>query len=313
MNIVISGSMAFDRMLRFPDHFHRNLLPEELHHVNVCFVAPEMRLDFGGCAGNIAYNLKLLGEEKNTFIVAALGKDGHTYRSHLSELGLVDQYIYHDHAQFSAQAFITTDNNGNQITTFHPGALVSARNVHISSLMNAAVGIVAPSEFTTMLQHAKEFHDLKTPFFFDPGQNLPLFTVENLKDMLNLAPWLILNDYECSLFCERTNMSVEQLAKSVEVLIVTHGAKGSTIYEKGKTLEIAAALAKSAKDPTGCGDAYRAGLLYGFVHQLGWKKSGQLASILGAIKIESHGGQNHAPSKDEIFARYEDTFNEKLM
>ncbi len=311
MNVVISGSLAFDRMTRFPGHFSQHLLPEELHRVNVCFVAPEMQVDFGGCAGNIAYNLKLLGEENRTLIVAALGKDGEPYHQHLKNLGLSARFIFNDSELFSAQALITTDSAGNQITTFHPGALLAARNIHLSREMNAHLGIVSPSEFSTMLQHAREFKALNIPFFFDPGQNLPLFTVENLKEMLSIAPWLILNDYECALFCECTHLTVENLAQKMEILIITHGEKGSTLYEKGNPFTIPALKIKEAQDPTGCGDAYRAGLLYGLMHQWNWKKSAQLASVLGAFKIESLGGQNHTPLKEEIFRRYESAFGEK--
>ncbi len=313
MNILVSGSLAFDRVMRFADHFQHHLLPEELHRVNVCFVTPEMRVDFGGCAGNIAYNLNLLHEAKNTFIVAALGKDGKEYRHYLKKLGLSDQYIFEDSTLFSAQAFITNDNAGNQITTFHPGALVCTQNVHIDSAMNAGVGIVSPSEYRTMLQHAQEFHKLNIPFFFDPGQNLPLFSQDHLKEMLNIAPWLILNDYECSLFCERTQLSIEDLSQQLDLLIITHGEKGSTLYEQQNIIEIDPVAAQTTHDPTGCGDAYRAGLLYGYAHNLSWQKSAQLASVLGAFKIESHGGQNHHPSLEEILLRYENTFHDKLF
>lgn len=308
MKIAISGSMAFDRMMTFPDHFQRHLLPEELHRVNVCFVVPDMRVDFGGCAGNIAYNLKLLNEEKSAFIVAALGKDSAPYRDRLKNLNLSDRYIYQENAEYSAQAAITSDAAGNQITTFHPGALASATNTHITNDFDLA--IIAPSTYASMQQHAKECADLKIPFFFDPGQNLPLFSKDDLLAMMKIAPWFVVNDYECAMLCERTNLSTFSIAQKVEVLIVTHGAKGSSIFTNGREIKIPALATTNAKDPTGCGDAYRAGLLYGKSHEWSWEKSAKLASLLGAIKIESAGGQNHTPSFEGIKKRFKENFDE---
>ena len=311
MKIAISGSMAFDRMMRFPDHFQRHLLPEELHRVNVCFVVPTLSVDFGGCAGNIAYNLKLLGEEKSTFIVSALGKDSAPYRERLKNLGLSDDFIYQDETQFSAQAFITTDENGNQITFFHPGAMAAAQNVVMNKDFDLA--IIAPSGLDVMLQHARECAALKIPFFFDPGQNLPLFDKELLREMMNRAAAFIVNDYEAAMLCERVELSVAEIAQKIEVLIVTHGEKGSSIFTENKEIQIAALAVQNPKDPTGCGDAYRAGLLYGRAHGWSWEKSGKLASVLGALKIECAGGQNHTPTLEKIAQRFEETFGEKML
>ena len=310
MNIAISGSMAFDRMMTFPDHFQHHLLAEELHRVNVCFVVPELRVDFGGCAGNIAYNLKLLNQEQSTFIVAALGKDSHSYRERLKSLGLSDTYIYQENAQYSAQATITTDAAGNQITTFHPGAVASAQNVHITKDFNLA--IIAPSGYEPMRQHAHECANLRIPFFFDPGQNLPLFSKDDLLEMIKISPWFVVNDYECAMLCERTHLSISDIAQKVEAFIVTHGSAGSSIFTNDKEIKIPALSVQNPKDPTGCGDAYRAGLLYGKAHGWSWEKTGRLGSVLGAIKIESAGGQNHAPTFGDIVQRFQKTFNEEF-
>ncbi|MDO9191034.1 MAG: carbohydrate kinase family protein, partial [Sulfurimicrobium sp.] len=264
MNTLICGSLAYDSIMVFPDQFKNHILPEQIHILNVAFLVPEMRREFGGCAGNIAYNLKLLNGKP--LIMAAVGDDFEPYSQRLEGLGLAQTHVRRTPGSYTAQAFITTDLDDNQITAFHPGAMSFSHLNHVHDASNVALGIVAPDGRDGMLQHAREFHEKGVPFVFDPGQGLPMFNGEELMNFVALADYVALNDYEAKLLQERTGKSLEQLAQNVRALVVTLGAKGSMIYCDGKVLEIPCVEAEQVIDPTGCGDAYRAGLLYGIVN-----------------------------------------------
>jgi len=289
----------------FHDKFKNHILPDQVHILNVSFLVPEMRREFGGCAGNIAFNLKLLGEEP--LPMGTVGKDFAPYAEWMDKFGISRQYVT-EVEMYTAQAFITTDQDDNQITAFHPGAMSLSQENSVLKTKGVKVGIVAPDGRDGMLQHAKHFAEANIPFIFDPGQGLPMFDGDELLDFAEKATWIALNDYEAQLFAERTGKSPSEIAEMVDALIITRGAKGSHIYSKGHRHEIPVAKASSLTDPTGCGDAFRAGLLYGILNELDWETTGRIASVMGAIKIESHGTQNHAFTLDEFKARYEENF-----
>ena len=305
MTTLICGSLAFDNIMVFPDRFKNHILPEQIHILNVAFLVPEMRREFGGCAGNIAYNLMLLGGDAT--IMATVGDDAQPYLDRLDKLGLSRAQVRSVPGSFTAQAFITTDLDDNQITAFHPGAM-SFSHLNKVDRANASLGIVAPDGRDGMLQHARDFAAAGVPFVFDPGQGLPMFSGDDLMDFLRLADYACFNDYEAKLACDRTGRSLEQLAAEVKALIVTRGGEGSEIYVDGQKLEIPCVQPDAIVDPTGCGDAYRGGLLYGIAQGFDWLTTGRLASVMGAIKIAQRGGQNHQPSREEIAARYERAF-----
>ena len=305
MNILICGSLAFDNIMVFPDRFKNHILPEQIHILNVAFLVPEMRREFGGCAGNIAYNLMLLGGDP--LIMATVGDDAPPYLERLDALGLSRAHVRHVPGTFTAQAFITTDLDDNQITAFHPGAMTFS---HLNKVdrANAGLGIVAPDGREGMMQHARDFAAAGVPFIFDPGQGMPMFSGDELLDFMALATYACFNDYEAKLLTERTGHSLEHLAGGVEALIVTRGGEGSDIYANGRRLDIPCVAADEVLDPTGCGDAYRAGLLYGIANGMDWESTGRLAAVMGAIKIAHRGGQNHQPSREEIGERYRREF-----
>ncbi len=308
MTTLICGSLAFDNIMVFPDRFKNHILPEQIHILNVAFLVPEMRREFGGCAGNIAYNLMLLGGDAT--IMATVGDDAQPYLDRLDKLGLSRAQVRSVPGSFTAQAFITTDLDDNQITAFHPGAM-SFSHLNKVDRANASLGIVAPDGRDGMLQHARDFAAAGVPFVFDPGQGLPMFSGDDLMDFLRLADYACFNDYEAKLACDRTGRSLEQLAAEVKALIVTRGGEGSEIYVDGQKLEIPCVQPDAIVDPTGCGDAYRGGLLYGIAQGFDWLTTGRLASVMGSIKIAQRGGQNHQPSREEIAARYERAFGSK--
>ena len=266
--------------------------------LNVSFLVPELRREFGGCAGNIAYNLHLLGG--TPYIMATCGADFAPYAAHLDKLNISRQYIRHVDDSFTAQAFITTDLSDNQITAFHPGAMNFSHLNHADQISGISIGIISPDGREGMLQHAREFHQAGTPFIFDPGQGMPMFDGNDLMEFLSMADYVTVNDYEAELLQTRTGKTLDELAPHVKALIVTRGELGSRIYTEGKTLEIPCARAEAVLDPTGCGDAYRAGLLYGLEKGMDWPTTGRLAALMGAIKIAHRGGQNHAPSQSDI-------------
>lgn len=302
MHILICGSLAYDNIMVFEDRFKHHILPEKIHILNVAFLVPEMRREFGGTAGNIAYNLQLL--EGNPLIMATVGEDFGGYAEWLKEHGLDSTHIKTISGSFTAQAFITTDLDDNQITAFHPGAMNHAHANSVKDAADIALAIIAPDGREGMFQHARECHEAGIPFLFDPGQGLPMFNGEELMHFIDMASYLALNDYEAQLMQEKTGLNLEALASRVKALVVTMGAHGSVIYADGQRHEIPCVEATAVVDPTGCGDAYRAGLLYGIARGWDWQVCGRLASVMGAIKIASRGGQNHKPSLEEIKTIY---------
>jgi adenosine kinase len=303
---LICGSMAYDTIMVFDDHFKNHILPDKVHMLNVSFLVPRMRREFGGCAGNIAYNLKLLGGEP--IPMATVGQDFASYREWFEGLGIPLDRVREVPDTFTAQAFITTDKDNNQITAFHPGAMMESHLNHTSEVADVAIGIVAPDGRDGMLQHAAEFAVRGTPFIFDPGQALPLFSGEEFRAFIEQADFVAVNSYEASLLSERTGWSEREIAGRVKAYIVTHGAEGSTIHADGKAHEIPAAKPREVVDPTGCGDAYRAGLIHGILAGLDWPNIGRVASLLGALKIAHPGTQNHrfdpAGFADEFKAQF---------
>jgi len=306
MRTLICGSIAFDNIMVFHGHFKDHILPDQIHILNVSFLVPKLRREYGGCAGNIAYNLKMLGGDP--LLMATVGDDAGPYLRRMDELELARNYVRQLSNTLTAQAFITTDLDDNQITAFHPGAMEFSHMNHISDWMNANLGIVAPDGREGMLQHAREFAQHGIAFVFDPGQGLPMFSGPELLDFVAKASYVTVNDYEGKLLEERTGKSIEALAESLEALIVTRGAAGSSIYTGGQRIDIPCVRATELLDPTGCGDAYRAGLLYGIANHRDWQTSGQLASVMGAIKIASRGGQNHAATRAQIAQIYRQAF-----
>ncbi|MCE1181708.1 MAG: carbohydrate kinase family protein [Rhodocyclales bacterium] len=305
MKTLICGSLAFDNIMVFQDRFKNHILPEQIHILNVAFLVPEMRREFGGCAGNIAYNLMLLDGQPE--IMATVGDDAQPYLDRLDRLGLSRKHVRQVPGSFTAQAFITTDLDDNQITAFHPGAMTFS---HLNKVADAGavLGIVAPDGREGMMQHARDFAAAGVPFIFDPGQGMPMFNGDELLDFMQLADYACFNDYEARLLCDRTGRSLEQLAGLVKALIVTRGGEGSEIYAEGLRHDIPCVEADAIVDPTGCGDAYRSGLLYGIARGFDWLTCGRLAAVMGAIKIAHRGGQNHQPSREEIAARYQRAF-----
>ena len=281
MSALICGSMAYDTIMVFHDKFKHHILPEKVHILNVSFLVPVLRREFGGCAGNIAYNLNLLGEEALT--MAVVGHDFEPYSRWMNQNGLSSEFIQALDNQYTGQAYITTDEEGNQITAFHPGDMSFSHLNSIPVDRDISIGIVSPDGKDGMILHAEQFVELDIPFIFDPGQGMPMFDGAELLSFIDQATWVTLNDYESELMQERTGLSLEQLAERVEALVVTLGANGSKIYTKGECISIPAAKPHAVLDPTGCGDAYRAGLLYGLMNELDWEVTGRIASLMGAI------------------------------
>ncbi len=310
MHTLICGSIAYDNIMVFNGRFKDHILPEQLHILNVAFLVPDLRREFGGCAGNIAYNLQLLGGRP--LIMATVGDDHQPYAYRLDRLGLAQHHVRHVPQTFTAQAFITTDLDDNQITAFHPGAMNQSQLNHVRDVRDVRLGIVAPDGREGMLQHAREFHAAGIPFLFDPGQGLPMFDGAELLEFVRLADFVAVNDYEGQMLQEKTQLRLDQIAQQVKALVVTLGARGSVIFTGGQQLEIPCAEADSVVDPTGCGDAYRAGLLYGIANGMDWQHTGRLASVLGALKIAHRGGQNHHFTRAEIAARFRQNFNSAL-
>ena len=310
MSALICGSIAYDTIMVFRDQFRNHILPDQIHILNVAFLVPDMRREFGGCAGNIAYNLNLLEDEP--FIMATVGDDYEPYAKRLKELGLSTKHIQRISGSFTAQGFITTDLDDNQITAFHPGAMNHSHLNRVADAKNISLGIISPDGRDGMLQHAREFYELKIPFIFDPGQGLPMFSGDELLSFVQMADYVTVNDYEAQMLSIRTEKSIPELAKLVNALIVTEGAKGSKIYSEGKLTEIPSVKPQEVIDPTGCGDAYRAGVIHGLMQ--GWNivKSCKLASLMGSIKIENRGGQNHQFTLKSIANRFNQFFGEAL-
>ena len=310
MSALICGSFAYDTIMVFHDRFKNHILPDKVHILNVAFHVPDMRREFGGCAANIAYNLKLLGGDP--LPMGTVGGDFAPYAEWLDKHGISRKHVTHVEGTYTAQAFITTDLDDNQIIAFHPGAMDHAHRNRVEDAQGVTIGMVSPDGRTGMLEHATEFAEAGIPFIFDPGQGLPLFGGEELVDFIAKASYVCVNDYESQLICDRTGLSPHEIAERVEALIITRGAKGSEIYLRDKRIDIPAAKARELTDPTGCGDAYRAGLLYGLTNGLDWEVTGRIAALMGAIKIERHGTQNHSFSRDEFADRYRESFGHAL-
>jgi adenosine kinase len=304
---LICGSVAYDTILLFPDRFKSHILPDKLHILNVSFLVPEMRREFGGCAANIAYGLNLLGDRG--IAMATAGHDFAPYRERMISQGLSVEHIKLIDGSFTAQAFITTDLDDNQITAFHPGAMQFA---HLNKVADAgsgvALGIVSPDGRQAMIEHAAQFAAASIPFIFDPGQGLPMFGPDELKTFIAQARWVAVNDYEWGMLQQKTGLSAAEVAAQVEALIITQGAEGSTIHAQGRVWKIPNAKPQAVIDPTGCGDAYRAGLIHGLLRGLNWETIGRMASLMGAIKIESRGPQNHRFTRADFDRRYADNF-----
>jgi len=306
MRTMICGSIAYDTIMVFPDRFRNHLLADQLHILNVCFLTPQMRREFGGTAGNIAYNLKLLGED--ALVMATVGDDAGPYVERFERLGIATRLLRRMAGQFTAQAFITTDLDDNQITAFHPGAMNSSHENHVTRALGAGLAIVAPDGKDGMLQHARECAAAGVPFVFDPGQGLPMFSTAELDEFIRLADYVAVNDYEGKMLEDKTGRKLEVLARDVKALVCTLGAKGSLILAGGERHEIPSVAAAAVVDPTGCGDAYRAGLLYGIAHRWDWPSIGRLGSLLGALKIASRGAQNHGFTRAEVENRFRAAF-----
>ena len=310
MTTLICGSLAFDTIMLFQGRFSEALLADQLHKINVAFLVPEIRREYGGCAGNIAYNLKLL--EGEPLIMATIGTDGAPYLARLEEQRIERRCIRTIENAYTAQAFITTDAGGNQITAFHPGAMTFSHQNRVAEAGKVALAIVAPDGRDGMLQHARNCAELGIPFIFDPGQGLPMFNGTELTHLVELASYVAVNDYEAELLTERTGLTLEQIAQRVQALVVTRGELGAQIYLHERRVDIPCVPATCIVDPTGCGDAFRAGLLYGLTKGMDWETTGRLASLMGSIKIGSQGGQNHALSRAEIDERFERAFGYRL-
>ncbi len=293
MTVLICGSLAFDTIMTFEGRFAEQILPDQLHILNVSFLVPSLRRDFGGCAGNIAYSLKLLGGEP--LPMAALGNDGQDYLARLQLLGISTQHVRQVTDTYTAQAMIMTDRDNNQITAFHPGAMLQAHVSRIEGvcLQGVTLGIIAPDGRDAMLQHAAQFQAAGIPFVFDPGQGLPMFSAQELAQFVEQASWVAVNDYEAKMLCERTGWSLEQISHKVQGLVVTLGAEGCDVWVAGEKIHVAAVVPADIVDPTGCGDAWRGAMLFGL--EKGWSlvRCAELGNRMGALKIAARGPQNY--------------------
>jgi adenosine kinase len=311
MSALICGSFAFDTIMVFNDKFKNHILPDQVHIINVSFLVPDLRREFGGCAGNIAYNLKMLGGDAQP--MGTVGIDFAPYAEWMDACGIPRTYLTTIDHRYTAQAFITTDMDDNQITAFHPGAMNFSHQNKVSQAKDITIGIVSPDGRTGMIEHARQFVAAGIPFIFDPGQGLPMFNGNHLLQFIEQATYVIVNDYEWKLMQERTGLSPEEMAKRVKALIVTKGAEGAIIYTSNTFYNIPSARTKAVNDPTGCGDAFRGGLLYGLMKDIDWETTGRIASLMGAIKVEHHGTQNHQVSLEEFKQRFKQNFGYMLM
>lgn len=310
MTALICGSYAYDTIMVFQDHFKNHILPDKTHMINVSFLVPNMRREFGGCAGNIAFNLKMLGGK--ALPMATVGSDFGPYAEWMDNHGLSRKHIKIIDEAYTGQAFITTDKDDNQITAFHPGAMSYSHTNSVADAKGVTIGIVSPDGRDGMIQHAADFHKAGIPFIFDPGQGMPMFDGANLRTFIEQAAWVTVNDYEAEMLQQRTGWSPHEIAEKVRAYIVTRGPQGSFIYTRNHRIEIPAATPKELIDPTGCGDAYRAGLLYGLMHELDWETTGRIASLMGAIKIEHPGTQNHHFERAQFARRFKESFGTTL-
>ena len=291
MAALICGSLAFDTIMTFEGRFAEQILPDQLHILNVSFLVPALRRDFGGCAGNIAYSLKLLGGEP--LPMATVGSDGAGYLERLRSLGISTEFVREVSDSFTAQAMIMTDRDNNQITAFHPGAMMQAHTTQIAARPDIRLGIISPDGRDAMLQHAEQFAAAQIPFVFDPGQGLPMFNGEELAHFVRLSRWVTVNDYEGRMLCDRTGWSLAELSRQVEGLVVTLGADGCDVWMDGTATRVPPVAPAAVVDPTGCGDAWRGALLFGL--EQGWDlaRCAALGNQVGALKIAQRGPQNY--------------------
>ncbi len=302
MSALICGSLAYDTIMVFPDQFKEHILPDKVHILNVAFLVPEMRREFGGVAGNISYNLRLLGA--NPYPMATVGDDFGPYQEHLEKMGISQRYIRHMEGEYTPQAFITTDIDDNQITAFHPGAMQHSYLNQVAGTEGIEIGIVAPDSKKAMIQHSRDFRREGIPHIFDPGQGMTLFNGVELKQFVRDADYIVVNDYEFQLLKERTGLDGEAIANQVEALIVTRGAEGSILRTRDGEKDIKPVTPEDVQDPTGCGDAFRSGLIYGLLNDLDLISSCRIGSVMGSIKVAQQGPQNHNPTFDEIEERF---------
>ena len=313
MPALICGSMAYDTIMVFSGHFKNEILPDKVHILNVAFLVPKLRREFGGTAGNIAYNLAMLGGK--ALPMATVGHDFAQYETWLDQNHIDRSLLKTVPEAYTAQAYITTDMDDNQITAFHPGAMNFAHTQDIvtnSAQGKVKIGTVSPDGRDGMILHANQFAEAGIPFLFDPGQGLPMFSGDDLTDFVEKASYVAVNDYESEIMMQRMGLTLKQIADRVDALIVTRGGKGSHILAKGQAYDIPCARANSLADPTGCGDAYRGGLLYGLLNGLDWETTGRVASLLGAIKIERPGPQNHRLTPEQFRERFKKEFRYDL-
>ena len=307
MKALICGSFAFDTIMVFPDQFKNHILPDKVHILNVSFMVPDMRREFGGCAGNIAYNLNLLSD--HVLPMGTVGHDFEPYERWIDNNSIDRSHVTVIDDAFTAQAFITTDLDDNQITAFHPGAMGMSHFNKVTDARDISIGIISPDGRDGMIEHATQFADANIPFIFDPGQGMPMFNGEELTNFVDQATWMTLNDYEWQMFQKKTGLDLDEVKSRLEALIVTRGSEGSRIHTKEKLYEIPIAMPEVITDPTGCGDAFRAGMLYGLMNDMDWETTGRLAALMGMVNIEQNGTQNHAHTRDELFARFEENFS----
>ena len=310
MTALICGSFAYDHIMVFPDHFKNHILPEKVHILNVSIMVPEMRREFGGCAGNIAYNLRLLGGDG--LPMGTVGSDFGAYAEWMDGNGVSRAHVTVIDDVFTGQAFITTDLADNQITAFHPGAMAYSHRNKVTDAKGISIGIVSPDGRDGMIEHAAQFAGAGIPFIFDPGQGMPMFDGEDLKLFIDQASWICVNDYEWQMMQGKTGLSPYEVTAMVRALIITRGGKGSIVHTRKKRYTIPAARPASISDPTGCGDAYRAGLIHALMNDMDWETTGRVASLMGAIKIEHHGTQNHRFGKDEFKERFKKEFKYEI-
>ena len=310
MTVLVCGSVAYDNVMVFPGRFRDHILPDRIHMLNVAFLVPSLRRNFGGCAGNIAYNLGLLGVRG--LPMATVGRDFGAYADWMRMTGVDDSQVRVIDDEYTAQAFITTDLDDNQITAFHPGAMNHSQLNRVTQVQDCTLGVVAPDGRQGMVDHATQFAEAGIPMLFDPGQGLPMFDGAELLDFIGKATWVAVNDYEGQLLCERTGLTHREIAARVRALVVTRGAEGSVIHAGGREYPIPAAKPDAVTDPTGCGDAYRAGLVYGLQHGLDWETTGRVASLMGAIKVAHSGTQSHSFQLDEFRDRFRAAFGRAL-
>jgi len=306
MSALICGSLAFDTIMVFPGRFKEHILPEKVHILNVSFMVPQMRREYGGCAGNIAYNLNLLGGDG--YPMGTAGKDFGVYSIWMDKCGIEQKYIKTLSDEYTAQAFITTDLDDNQITAFHPGAMNCSHQNTVPVEDGISLAVISPDGKDGMIQHAQQCQDANIPFIFDPGQGLPMFNGQELLSFIEKATYVCVNDYESQLLQERTELSIKQIAEQVNAIIVTRGGKGSIIHTQTSSLEIPAVNVEDVQDPTGCGDAYRGGLIFGLMNNLDWEVTGRIAALIGAIKVAHNGTQNHQFSIDEFKDKFKQEY-----